>query len=294
MRSNNPIRTIDGTWIWISSFGPEFSNGKIIVVGPGVGLTQEYYYLFAGYLQEQGFTVITFDFRGVGQSAPQKLNGYEANVHQWAAHDINAVLLYARQHFPGKEIIYIGHCISGEIIGLAPGSQYINKIVLVSSSLSCARLWPLRDKIKIRVLKTFVDLLNRSFGYFPGKMLNIFGDLPKGVMYEWANWCDNPNGLFDSYPDNNYRKLNVPTLAYTFSDDWHCPPRAVKELLNRFANATITWYHIKPEELGLKKIGHNDFFEEGLKTTLWKHLSEWIKNEKTSDSTIKPLTFKRI
>src|SRR5512144_1624099 len=128
MRSNNPIRTIDGTWIWISSFGPEFSNGKIIVVGPGVGLTQEYYYLFADYLQEQGFTVITFDFRGVGQSAPQKLNGYEANVHQWAAHDINAVLLYARQHFPGKEIIYIGHCISGEIIGLAPGSQYINKI----------------------------------------------------------------------------------------------------------------------------------------------------------------------
>ncbi|HEY5773259.1 MAG TPA: hypothetical protein VIS75_11545, partial [Chitinophagaceae bacterium] len=103
--------------------------------------------------------------------------------------------------------------------------------------------------------------------------------LPRGVYSEMANWCDNPNGLFDAFPDNNYRKLNVPILVYTFTDDWHCPPIAVKELLNHFANAFITWRHMKPKEIGVKKIGHIDFFYITMKSTLWESLLEWLNKE---------------
>jgi predicted alpha/beta hydrolase len=258
---------------------PELSNSKILIIAPAVGLTHQYYHLFACFFRQHGYTVITFDYRGVGNSAPQNLSGYEASMHQWAVQDINAVLLYIKQHYPGYEIIYTGHCIGGEIIGLAPASQYINRMVLVSSALSCAKLWPFKDKFRIAVLKVFAWMLNIIFGYFPGRRLRIFGDLPKGVIHEWANWCDNPNGLFDSFPDNNYRKLNIPVLAYTFSDDWHCPPAAVKELLNRFANANITWHHMKPKEIGMKQIGHIDFFYLSMRSTLWESLLQWLKKE---------------
>ena len=293
MYSNCTIRTNDGVRIWTRCYLPENKNNKVIVVAPGVGLTLEYYHLFASFLRQHGYAVVTFDYRGVGKSAPQKLKGFEANMHQWAVQDINAVLLHAKQNFAGHEIIYVGHCIGGEIIGLAPASQYIHRIVLVSSALSCARLWPAKDKIKIRMLKASVSLLNNVFGYFPGERLSIFGDLPRGVIHEWANWCDNQNGLFDSFPDNNYRKLHVPVIAYSFSDDWHCPPRAVKELLNRFANATITWYHIKPKEIGMKKVGHNDFFSLALKPVMWENLLQWTNTELISNTDPKPLTIKR-
>ena len=293
MRSNSTIRTNDGTRIWMSSYLPERSNGKVMVVAPAVGLTTGDYDAFACFFCEHGFTVITFDYRGVGNSAPQKLNGYQANMHQWAAQDINAVLLFAKQHHPKQELIYVGHGIGGEIIGLAPASQYINEIVLVSSALSCAKLWPWQYKIKMEGLKGFANLSSRIVGYFPGGPFNLYGNLPQGVVNEWTGWCDNSNGLFDNFPDNNYRKLNIPILALTFADDWHCPPRAVKELLSRFENSLITWYHIKPKEIGMKKIGHTNFFHSMMRTTLWEILLKWISKGDRKIAQEKNITIKR-
>ena len=134
---------------------------------------------------------------------------------------------------------------------------------------------------------------SKFFGYFPGKTVNVYGNLPKGVIYEWVSWCDNPNGLFDSFPDNNYRKLNLPILAFSFSDDWHCPPRAVKELLSRFENSEITWYHMKPAEIGMKKIGHIDFFYPAMKNTLWEKMLQWLNKDERKLKEIKTITLKR-
>jgi predicted alpha/beta hydrolase len=106
-------------------------------------------------------------------------------------------------------------------------------------------------------------------------------------MVEWANWCNNPNGLFGMFPDCNYRKLRVPLLSFSFSDDWHCPNRAVQELLNHFANALVTWYHIRPAEIGVKRVGHSGFFDTRMKTILWMKLLQWVKED---DRKEKPTT----
>jgi predicted alpha/beta hydrolase len=293
MRSNTTIRTNDGTRIWVSSYSPQESNGKIIVIAPGAGCTQEYYDAFANHLCSSGFIVISFDYRGVGRSAPEKLNGFNASMYQWAVQDINAVLLFAKHQYPKQEIIYIGHSTGGEIIGLAPASQYIHKLILISSSLSCAKLWPWQYRMGLDSLKFFGRISSRIFGYFPGKSFYIYGDLPKGVIYEWANWCDSSNGLFDSFPDNNYRKLNAPILAFSFTDDWRCSPRAVKGLINKFENSTITWYHIDPKEIGMKKIGHIDFFRPAMKAKLWNELLKWLNKDEQVSKDKKIVIIKR-
>lgn len=293
MRLNSTIRTNDGTNIWISSYSPEISNEKVIIIAPGLGLTQDDYDPFANFFCQEGFAVVTFDYRGVGGSAPKNLSGYQANMHQWAVQDINAVILYVKSHYLKHELIYIGHAIGGEIFGLAPASQYIDRIILISCALSCARFWSWPNKITIGGFKLVVKFLSGLFGYFPGKQLNIFGNLPQGVVHEWVNWCDNSNGLFDNFPDNNYRKLNVPLLAYTFADDWRCPPRAVKELLDRFENSTITWYHIKPKELGERKIGSHNFFYNSSKKILWQSLVRWINKNEKKLAEEKGITLKR-
>lgn len=277
MQTNVEIRTKDGKTIGLSCFIPAISTCNVMVVGPAAGFTQEAYKSFAVFFMQWGFTVITFDYRGIGSSAPEELKGYEASMQQWAVQDIDAALRYAKNTFPKQEIIYAGHSVGGEIIGLAQASQYINKLILINSSLSCKKLWPLKDRCRITMLKLLVWVLSKWHGYFPGKRIGMFGNIPKGVMHEWSNWCDNPNGLFDKFPDANYRKLQIPLLAFSFSDDWRCPPKAVEELLSRFANAIRTWYHVEPAELGIRKVGHTGFFDPGMKAVLWMKIVEWVK-----------------
>jgi predicted alpha/beta hydrolase len=257
----------------------------MIIASPG-GYSRQFYHPFAQHFQNLGYEVISIDYRGMGSSAPAQLKGFKASLHQWAVQDIDAVILFARNNFPNHEIIYVGHCIGGEIVGLVQASQYISRLVLVNSALSCKKLWPWRHRFRVETMRTVVGLLNKWFGYFPGKKFGLPADFPTGVMHEWANWCNNSNGLFDAYPDNNYRKLQTPLMAFSFSDDWHCPPKAVEELLNHFCAADITWHHFKPHELGVRKIGCQGFFNPEMKSTLWTILLEWLS---TSDRRVNRL-----
>ncbi len=279
MYSHEKIRTKDGKEIGISIYSPAQPDGKTMIIAPTGGVTQELYSTIATWFSQRGFSVITFDYRGVGRSAPEKLKGYAANMHQWAVQDIDAVILFAKNKYPLQEIIYLGHCVGGEIVGLAQASQYINKLVLVNSALSCRKLWPLRYRFRMVTLRFFVRMMSRWRGYFPGKKVGYSEDLPEGVMLEWANWCSSNNGLFDKFPDNNYRKLMIPILAFSFTDNWNTPMKAVQELLNHFSNACITWHHMKPTELGFDSIGHYGFFYSSAETPLWKMLLSWLSKD---------------
>jgi predicted alpha/beta hydrolase len=262
-----------------------------MIVAPGAQFTQRDYEPFAAFFQQQGYFVITFDYRGVGDSGPDNLKGFEAKLHQWAVQDTDAVIRYVKNIAVNQELIFIGHGVSGEVVGLAQASQYISRLVLASSSLSCKRLWTWRGRIRIAALKTVGKLANKLFGYFPGKKLGVLRDLPKGVVYEWADWCDHPNGLFDVFPENNYRKLQVPLIAFSFSNDWRTPDRAVEGLLQYFSGACVTWYHVTPHNQGLNKSISNCFFDARYKSNLWPTLQRWLQEESKGQEpiTIKPL-----
>lgn len=278
MQENGTIRTKDGCTIGMRVYEQTTHQGKVILISPSVLVTQSHYHELALFLQSNGYPVITFDYRGVGLSAPGTLKGFKAHLHQWAVQDIDAVIRYTRNQFPGQEIIFIGHGLGGEMIGLSPASQYINRLVLVNSSLTCKKLWPWKDKLRMVFLKSFARIASILFGYFPGKRTRFSDDLPKGVVYEWLDWCNNTNGLFDRFPDNNYRKLDIPLLAISFSDDWRSPRKAVQALLHYFSGTQITWHHFKPADVGLKKIGHLGPFEKNCKEGLWLPIAAWIKN----------------
>jgi predicted alpha/beta hydrolase len=280
MHRENEIRTKDGSKISLSCYAPEKSIEKVMIIAPTGELTKKFYDPFACFMQQKGFTVITFDYRGMGSSAPKDLKGYKANMHQWAVQDIDAVILYAKNSFANHEIVYVGHCIGGETVGLAQASQYINKLILVNSALSCRKFWSLRHRFKVTGMRFMIRLMSKWFGYFPGRKIGYAENLPGGVMNEWADWCSMPNGLFDLFPDNNYRKLQIPLLAFSFSDNPHSPPRAVQELLNHFSAAFITWHHLKPENVGLKKVGHSGFFDPVMENKTWTTLIDWLgKND---------------
>jgi len=281
MQEKIKIRTKDGRMISATCYNPLKSNGKNIIVAPAAAayVTQGAYRSFAVFFQQLGYNVFTFDYRGVGDSAPSHLKECDARLQQWAVQDADAVIRYVKTSFPGTELIYVGHGIGGELIGLAQASQYINKLVLVSSSLSCKRLWSWKGRMRITFLKAIGNVSKSLLGYFPGKRLGFPRDLPKGVMHDWSDWCDKPNGIFDVFPDNNYRKLSIPLFAFSFSNDWMTPEKGVQGLLSYFSNASVTWYHDHPHNQGLKNGQQSCFFDLQLKDTLWIKLEQWINEE---------------
>jgi len=276
MYQSEIIRTKDGKKIAARIFKPKDEARKVVVIAPSADVTQEHYYDLAVFLIKNQIAAITFDFRGTGFSSPEALKGYEANLENWAQQDLDAVLRNAKSFFPKQELIFIGHGIGGEIVGLAAASQFINRIVLVSCALSCSRLRRWTERIWIGSMKMFVKLVSSTFGYFPGKWLHVFKNLPKGVMYEWIHWCNNRNGLFDDFSDFNYQRLEVPILAFSFTDDWRSQESSVKALLKHFNCASIQWYHIHPKEIQAQRIGHSGFFKPQFKGNLWQFFLDWM------------------
>ena len=279
MIQRNKIKTKDGKTIIAICYLPDTSNGKAIIVAPAAQIIQQDYEAFSIFFQQLGYTVITFDYRGVGESAPAQLTGFEARLQHWAVHDADAVIRFVKSSFQNQELIYIGHGIGGELIGLAQASQYINRLVLVSSSLSCKRLWNRKGRWRLFARKLKMRMISKFLDYMPGGWLAYYPELPKGVAHEWANWCDRPNGLFDFFPENNYRKLQVPLLAISFLNDWMTPEKAVKELLAYFSGSSISWHQIHPDDPGLRKNKQYSFFDLDMKSQIWPFLQKWLNED---------------
>ncbi len=81
------LRAIDGYPLSAMRYrarGPE--KARLLVAG-ATGVPQGFYRRFAEFAAGQGYTVLTFDYRGVGGSAPKTLRGFEASFLDWARLD---------------------------------------------------------------------------------------------------------------------------------------------------------------------------------------------------------------
>ncbi|HAI79557.1 MAG TPA: alpha/beta hydrolase, partial [Chryseobacterium sp.] len=77
------LQTPDQFPISVKIFEPEIPNRKLLVINSATGVRQQVYFSFAKYLAAQGFTVITYDYRGIGESKPRKMKGFEASMRIW-------------------------------------------------------------------------------------------------------------------------------------------------------------------------------------------------------------------
>ena len=95
-------------------------------------------------------------------------------------------------------------------------------------------------------------------------------------MHQLRIWYSNKNGLFDIYPDHNFRKLKMPLLALHVSDDWLTPPFAVMALLKHFPNAEIIRRLLTPRAFGVRKLGHSGCFLKKQQDGVWKEILQWL------------------
>src|SRR5690606_4399027 len=237
---------------------------------------RRFYQRFARYIQHHGWHVLTYDYRGIGESRPQSLRGFEARMRDWALLDMTAMVEWITSEIAPRRMFVVGHSFGGPTVGRLENAERLHGVVGVSAQSGHWAVQGGKEPVRVRIIVTvLIPLIARLFGYFPWSRFARGEDLPKNVALEWAAWCRNRNYLLDdpTLPLDRYKSFAAPILAYSIEDDDWGTSRAVDEMMRAYVN--VIRRHLRPEDYGLSRLQHMGYFREGSEP-LWQEAIEWL------------------
>lgn len=255
----------------------KISTSNVVVMNAATGVPRQFYRSFAQFLQEHGYTVVSYDYRGIGDSAPKSLRGFEVQIRDWALRDMEGVVRWVSNTLQPSKLIMIGHSVGGQVTGMLEDAHQIDAMVTLSSQSGYWRLQGGNEPLKIRFIITIIfPLLTAIYGYFPWSKFLPGEDLPKGVALEWAGWCRHPDYLLgdNTLPLERYAQFKAPILAYSIDDDDWGTARSVDAMMSAYPN--VERRHLVPADFGLKKLGHMGYFRAKSRV-LWQEALVWLE-----------------
>lgn len=275
------IETADRFRLAVHLHAASAPTRAVALIVPAMAVPKEYYAALGDWLSRRGFDVLTFDFRGIGESARTPLRGFQADILTWAQQDCAALLAAARARAAGRPLVWIGHSLGGQILAMTPGHESLAAAVTVSCGVGYWR----ENAFPLRLYSWFlwfvaVPVATAICGYFPGRALRMVGDLPKGVIEQWSRWCRHPEyavGVEGEPMRDRYRKVSLPLLSLSFTDDEYMSERNVAVLHGFYENAHRDMRRIAPRDFGLRRIGHFGFFRPRTGERLWPSMLAWIE-----------------
>jgi len=279
----------DGYSLGGTLFLPRGAKRHAVLISSATAVPRQIYKGFASYLAGRGSAVLTYDYRGTGDSRqkslvgynkPKSLAGFQASMSDWAALDAAAAVTWMRDRYNGLRLGYVGHSFGGQALGLLPNNTEIARALLIASQAGYWGLMTSPERYRVYALLNFVGVpLTRLLGYAPGRM-GLGLDLPKGVFLQWVRWVMSKRYMFDdptlealaNFP--NYRGA---LRALCISDDpWATRP-AVDLLCSGFTSITPDIDTITPSDVGVARIGHFGFFRSQHRDMLWRGAAEWLE-----------------
>lgn len=274
----------DGCRLHGSLQRPAAAPRAAVVIHPATGVPERLYLPFARFLAGQGYATLSYDYRGIGRSAPPSLRGFSARMRDWMEQDAGAAVEAMAERFPGLPILAVGHSVGGHALGISDSTRQLRAAALIASHagyIGSVRGW--RERWRVRAMLLHLGpLLVRGFGYLPWRRLGLGEDLPGGVAREWVGWCRRPGYFFDDptlRARQRFGDKRLPLLVLGFADDPWANPRAIDALVRHFGNCTIERRMVAPAELGVPAIGHMGFFRSRFSDSLWPQLSAWLDGQ---------------
>jgi predicted alpha/beta hydrolase len=264
----------------------------VVIINAATSVRCRHYSRFADYLFAHGFDVITYDYRGIGESRPASLKGLQASWTDWGALDFEAMLKRAQREFPRQPIDVVGHSFGGCAAGLGASGHLIRRLVTVGAQFAYwrdyapAHRWRMFGKWHV-----LMPLVTMIYGYFPGKRLGWLEDTPAGVVLDWslstARYEKRPSGRTISKAAGQlpFAGVTAQTLAISISDDPYGTVPAIERLLGYFTGSTNSHLRIHPEDIGEEEVGHFAFFRSAYQATLWPIALAWLQNGELAPDT---------
>jgi predicted alpha/beta hydrolase len=278
----------DGYLLGATLFLPRGAKSHAVVINSATAVRRKIYKGFAGYLARRGCAVLTYDYRGIGDSRqmslvgynqPKSLAGFKATMADWAALDTTAAVAWMRERYKTLPLGYVGHSFGGQALGLLPNNNEVSRALLVAAQAGYWQLIAKPERYRVYALLKGLGVLTSLLGYAPG-WIGLGEDLPKGVLEQWTRWVMSKRYLLDDghlSALQNFPKYQGALRALCLADDpWATRP-AVELLCSGFTAIKPDILTIAPADVDASKIGHLGFFRPEHRDTLWRGAAEWLQ-----------------
>ena len=264
--ATQPFSASDGYPLIGTLYTPEHGIKANIVLASATGVPQAFYRRFAEYATQFGYQVLTFDYRGVAQSAPKRLKGFKMSYLDWGTLDLAAAIDFlAQDPIP---LFMVGHSYGGQALGLAPNHAKVTAMYCFGTGAGWHGYMPFKEKMKVQVIWNIIfPPMVAVTGYLPWSKLNMGADLPIGVYQQWRKWCKNPTYFFAD-PEQHaliaqYAQVKTPIYAVSALDDDWALPNSRHAFMQHYRQAPMQFINISASDYGLKEIGHIGYFRKG-------------------------------
>lgn len=273
------LRTRDGHDLAARAYVPAGEVRRAVLVGAAMGVPQRFYQAFATWLAEQGVAVLTFDWRGTGESAPRSLRGFKASITDWATQDLPAAADALCARWPDAPRTFLGHSLGGQLFGWLAQPERFERVLTVASGNGYWRMNAPAVRRKAPLLWWVLAPVGIALaGHFPGKRLGAVGDLPAGAMWQWRRWCLHPDYVGSEGPAlrERYAAICHPITAVLMEDDELISPEGIRALYRLYAGAQVRFEALAPQVHGLKRLGHFGLFQPHA-SKLWPQALRWLE-----------------
>jgi predicted alpha/beta hydrolase len=244
-----------------------------VIINCAMGVKQSFYRPFAQFLAASGYSVTTWDYRGVGESTLDARTARQITLDQWAEEDLSLVIeatVSANRDLP---ILVIGHSFGGQIIALPENRGEISAALLIACPSGYVGHWRGKRRGAFMWALAYIGLpvLTRLFGRFPASGLGLGADLPRMVALQWGSWLRHRRYIGgNTGRSERIASFAAPIHAVSFTDDELAPPEAVEAMLSLYAVSHVTSESFNPRDHDRERIGHMGFFRPCASNGLWK------------------------
>ena len=266
----------DGTKLSATHFG--LDGVPTVIISSALGAPRKYYSSFATYLVSKGFQVITYDYRGIGES--NSTNSTDSVcLTNWGEQDMSSAIDWAKSKDPSQPVFMIGHSIAGQLFPLAKNKRKVSAAYFVASQTASSYYWTGTHKLSVLLFwNLMVPATTTLTGSLPAWTYGGKQKLPKPVALEWAKWGKHKNGVLQDCQvrEHLFKEVGIPLRFISISDDKLLAPKsAVERLVDQYGSVRKEHYHWYPDEFGRKSIGHFGFFRSG-NEELWEDVKLWL------------------
>lgn len=251
------------------------------MIAPATGIRQKFYFPIATFLAENGYGVICFDNRGIGESLYGSVNDSDASLVSWGRLDMTAALEELKKRFPNTSYHLLGHSAGGQLLGLMDNAAELSSIFNVACSSGSIRKMDIGFRIQaIIFMNLFIPASNFLFGHTKAQWFGMGDPLPRTVASQWNKWCSGEGyikvDLDKTIHEHNFDTLSIPSLWLHATDDDIANLANVRDMIRVYPKLKAEIVTLKPKELGYNEIGHMKFFSSK-KKELWTYVLDWLE-----------------
>lgn len=263
----------DGFELCGTLYRPALAQPRAAVLLAGAMATpQRYYRHFAAWLANQGYLVLTFDYRGTFTSQGPLGPKTPASFDVWGQQDVTAAADYLADASAHLQRFYLGHSLGGQLFPSSLNQHVFERYLCLASGRGYwpkLRTWPARLGLML-TSQFWGPLLTPLFGYFPGAKIKKVGNMPAGVIKQWQHWCRHPQYLArDGEQKARFANVSTPLTTLFSDDDEVFTEECIAFYADMTGSSDKRWVPLNARQTQAGRIGHHGFFKQVMQGDIW-------------------------